>query len=234
MSEENDKPTNGTRGPGAAETRPPAEAIQAAPAPSPEEAAAAEAAKLKEDLAKLKDQLLRTAADFDNFRKRARREIEDARARGRNETLTELLPVFDNLQRAAQHASTATDAASIHSGIQMVLSQLDGALARIGVTPVETLGKQFDPSKHDAIQQIEREDVEPGTIIEEVQRGYANGERLVRAALVVVARAKAPAAATEGIAATDGAAAKDGASTADGAGAAEKGTATGEGGDSAG
>lgn len=227
MSEE-DK-TNGTGAPGAIEQAP-AEGV-AAPAPSPEEAAAAQAAKLKEEAAKLKDQLLRMAADFDNFRKRARREVEDARARGRNETLAELLPVFDNLHRAVQHASTATEAASIHSGIQMVLTQLDSALSRVGVTPIETVGKLFDPSRHDAIQQIERDDVEPGTIVEEVQRGYANGERLVRAALVVVARAKAPAATVDGDSAgatTDGAAAADGSESTD------SGTATGGGGDGAG
>ncbi|MBI2894208.1 MAG: nucleotide exchange factor GrpE [Deltaproteobacteria bacterium] len=184
MSEEQDKTTSGTPGPTTAAE---------APAPLEESPAIAEAARLKEEAAKLKDQLLRTAADFENFRKRSRREVDEARARGRNETLAELLPVFDNLQRAAQHAGTATDAASIHAGIQMVMSQLDAALARVGVTPVETVGKQFDPTRHDAIQQVERDDVEPGTIVEEVQRGYANGERLVRAALVVVARAKAAA-----------------------------------------
>lgn len=162
--------------------------------PAPAAAAAAEPSdldKARAEAARLKDQLLRTAADFENFRKRARRDAEDARARGRDETLSEMLPVFDNLARAAQAASSSTDIAAIQSGIQLVLGQLDGALARVGVTPVEAIGKLFDPTRHDAIQQVERADVPPGTVVEEVQRGYLNGERLVRAALVVVARAPA-------------------------------------------
>ncbi len=167
---------------GAGEGAPPTEA----PAPEP-----SELDKLRTEVARLKDQLLRTAADFDNFRKRARRENEDARARGRDETLGELLPVFDNLARAAQAAVTSTDVGAIQSGIQLVLGQIDGALARVGVTPIEAVGKPFDPTRHDAIQQVERADVTPGTVVEEVQRGYTNGERLVRASLVIVARAAA-------------------------------------------
>jgi molecular chaperone GrpE len=179
------------------------------PADAADEATAAETGapasadqKLEDEVARLKDQLLRTAADFDNFRKRTRREVEDARSRGRNETLTELLPVFDNLLRAAQHAGTATDVSAIRSGIDMVMSQLESALSRIGITPIPTVGQLFDPTRHDAIQQVERPDVAPGTIVEEVQRGYASGERLVRAALVVVARA--PAKSPENMAASDG------------------------------
>lgn len=159
----------------------------AAGAPTPEQ----ELDKARAEVTRLKDQLLRTAADFENFRKRARRDNEDARARGRDETLSEILPVFDNLARAAQAAASSTDVAAIQSGIQLVLGQLDGALGRVGVTPIETIGKTFDPTRHDAIQQLERADVAPGTVVEEVQRGYVNGERLVRAALVVVAKAPA-------------------------------------------
>ena len=162
-------------------------------AKAPEEAAAppepSALDKAKAETARLKDQLLRTAADYENFRKRARRETEDARARGRDETLGELLPVFDNLARAAEAAASATDVAAIVAGLQLVLTQVDGALGRVGVTPIVAKGQPFDPTKHDAIQQIETTDAPPGTVVEEVQRGYVNGERLVRAALVVVARA---------------------------------------------
>lgn len=172
---------------------PEAPATEGAPAaPAPAAAEPSDLDKARAEAARLKDQLLRTAADFENFRKRARREAEDARARGRDETLAEVLPVFDNLARAAQAASSSTDVGAIQSGIQLVLGQLDGALGRVGVTPVEAVGKLFDPTRHDAIQQVERADVPPGTVVEEVQRGYLNGERLVRAALVVVARAPAP------------------------------------------
>jgi len=111
--------------------------------------------------------------------------------RGRDETLAEILPVFDNLARAAEAASGTSDVGAIVSGLQLVLTQVDGALARVGVTPIVAKGQPFDPTKHDAIQQLETADAPPGTVIEEVQRGYVNGERLVRAALVVVARAPA-------------------------------------------
>ncbi len=170
---------------------PASEAPAETPAPAAATAEPSDLDKARTEAARLKDQLLRTAADFENFRKRARRDAEDARARGRDETLNEMLPVFDNLARAAQAASSSTDVAAILSGIQLVLGQVDGALARVGVTPVEAIGKLFDPTRHDAIQQVERADVPAGTVVEEVQRGYLNGKRLVRAALVVVARAPA-------------------------------------------
>jgi molecular chaperone GrpE len=187
VSETQDPKQNGNGSEPTAE--PAAPAVEVAPPAPPEPS---ELDKAKAEVARLKDQLLRTAAEFDNFRKRARRELEDARSRGRDETLSEILPVFDNLMRAAQAATSATDVAAIQSGIQLVLGQLDGALSRIGVTPIEAVGMPFDPTRHDAIQQLERADVAPGTVVEEVQRGYLNGERLVRAALVVVARAPAP------------------------------------------
>lgn len=169
----------------------PDDAAAAAPPSDPEAAEPSELEKARGEMARMKDQLLRTAADFDNFRKRSRREAEDARARGRDETLAELLPVFDNLARAAQAAVSSTDVSAIQSGIQLVLGQIEGALSRVGVTPIEAVGKTFDPTRHDAIQQVERADVAPGTVVEEVQRGYVNGDKLVRAALVIVARAPA-------------------------------------------
>lgn len=168
----------------------PAAGSEPAPAAAPDPVAE-DLAKARAEAARLKDQLLRTAADYENFRKRSRREVEDARARGRDETLHELLPVFDNLARAAEAATTTPDVAAIQSGLQLVLGQVDGALGRVGITPIQAKGQMFDPTRHDAVQQIERADVPPGTVVEEIQRGYLNGERLVRAALVVVARAPA-------------------------------------------
>jgi molecular chaperone GrpE len=144
----------------------------------------------REEMSRLKDVLMRTAADFDNFRKRSRREIEDARKNGREELLKELLPVFDNLERAVASAQKASDIKSMADGVAMVLRQFQDTLTRTGITRVPTVGAQFDPQIHDAIQQIETDEHPPGTVVAEVQPGYLQGERLLRAAMVVVAKPK--------------------------------------------
>ncbi|HEX4516834.1 MAG TPA: nucleotide exchange factor GrpE [Polyangiaceae bacterium] len=153
------------------------------PAPNELEAAQDEAAKLK-------DMLIRTAADFDNFRKRTRRELEDARRGGRDDLLKEMLPVFDNLERAIQSAQKATDVKAVADGLAMILKQFDNTLSRTGLQRVPTVGVMFDPSQHEAIQQMETDEHPPGTVVAEVQPGYKEGERLVRAAMVVVAKPK--------------------------------------------
>jgi len=151
------------------------------PPPTELEQAQAEAVKLK-------DMLVRTSADFDNFRKRTRREVDDARRGGREELLKEILPVFDNLERAIQSAQKATDVKAVSDGLGMILKQFDATLARVGITRVPTVGVMFDPSMHEAIQQLETDEHPPGTVVAEVQPGYVSGEKLVRAAMVVVAK----------------------------------------------
>lgn len=133
----------------------------------------------------------RSAADFDNFRKRTRREIEDTRKAGREDLLKDFLPVFDNLERAITSAQRATELKPVLDGLAMVLKQYIDTLGRSGITKVPGVGSTFDPMVHEAIQQVESDEHPPGTIVAEVQPGYLNGERLVRAAMVVVAKAKA-------------------------------------------
>lgn len=149
----------------------------------------------------LKDKLMRMAADFDNYRKRSRREVSDAEKKGRESLLNDLLPVFDNLERATAHADSVNQGAGagdssedpklkgLIDGISLVTRQFQDVLARIGVERVESVGKPFDPSLHEAIQHLETTEFPPGCIAAEVQSGYRQGERLVRAALVVVAKA---------------------------------------------
>lgn len=149
--------------------------------PDPLESARAEAAKLR-------DQLLRTAADFDNYRKRSRREVEDAHKKGSEEMLRTLLPVFDNLERAVLHAEQADDAKAIAEGVRMVLKQFLDSIGRAGIKRVAGVGTPFDPLVHEAIQQVETDEHPAGTVVAEVQPGYMLGERLLRAAMVVVAR----------------------------------------------
>ena len=174
-------------GPDEKEAQPATEAGEAAePAPEepvdPLEEARAEAARYR-------DQLLRTAADYDNFRKRARRDEKDAERRAREELLRELLPVFDNLERAAQHAEAAADVKSLADGISMVMRQFEDTLQKLGIERVKSVGQAFDPAVHEAIQHLETAEFEPGTVAAEYQAGYRVGDRVVRPALVVVAKA---------------------------------------------
>ena len=147
-------------------------------------------ADARAEIAKLKDAYMRTAADFDNYRKRSRREVDDARKSGREELLKEILPVFDNLERAIQSAQKATEVKAVAEGVAMVGKQFDATIARLQIVRVPTVGSMFDPSVHEAIQQVETNDHPPGTVVAEVQPGYASGDRLVRAAMVVVAKPK--------------------------------------------
>jgi molecular chaperone GrpE len=193
--------TNGTTGDGTPESKaaeskaaeskaagkpesvaPPASgAAEGATPPDPLEAAKAEAQKFRE-------QLLRTAADFDNFRKRSRREQDDAQRRGKEQTLKELLPVFDNLERATVSAETAPDVKSVADGLRMVGKQFTASLERLGIKRVPTVGQAFDPALHEAIQHIESKEYPAGVIAAEVQAGYSLGDHLMRAALVAVSK----------------------------------------------
>jgi molecular chaperone GrpE len=148
------------------------------------------AAGAQAEAARLKEAWLRTAADFDNFRKRTRRELDEARRGGREDLLRAVLPVFDNLERAIQSAQRSVEVKAVADGLSMVLRQFVDALGREGIARVPTVGHPFDPSRHEAIQQVETADHEPGTVIAEVQPGYTQGDRLVRAAMVVVAKPK--------------------------------------------
>jgi molecular chaperone GrpE len=171
-----------------------------APAKSEDEATQAEdqaaaepadpLAEARAEAARMKEQWVRTAADFDNFRKRTRRELEDNRKAGREELLKDMLPVFDNLERAIQSAQKATDVKAVSDGLAMILKQFESTLGRSDIQRVPTVGSMFDPSLHEAIQQIETDEQPPGTVVAEVQPGYKEGDRLVRAAMVVVAKPK--------------------------------------------
>jgi molecular chaperone GrpE len=137
------------------------------------------------------DRLLRTAADYENFKRRTKKELDESLGRGREQVMKEILPVMDNLERALKHA-TADD--PLAAGVRMVEKQLLGALERFGVVRFSALGQPFDPSLHDAIQQVESTELAPGTVAQEFASGYkyqANG-RLVRPAMVAVAKQPSP------------------------------------------
>ncbi|MFK8000416.1 MAG: nucleotide exchange factor GrpE [Polyangiales bacterium] len=139
-------------------------------------------------ITRLKEQLLRTAADFDNFRKRARRDVEEASRRSKEQAVSELLPLVDNLERAVESAGGATDVEAVTSGIKMVLRSFSDIAGRLGLERVDAVGQVFDPNLHDAVQQVETDEHPPGTIVTEITPGYRLGDKLLRAALVVVSR----------------------------------------------
>jgi molecular chaperone GrpE len=149
----------------------------------------AKIASLEKDKKENWDRYLRSAADLENLRKRQKRELDDARLESKGKVLKEMLPVVDNLERAIEHATAQAGTNPIVEGVQLVLRQFLTAFERLDVTPIEAGGQPFDPNLHEAISQQES-DQPPGTVVQVLQRGYKSGDRLLRPALVVVAKAK--------------------------------------------
>ena len=149
--------------------------------------------------AEFKDKLLRVAADFDNYKRRAAREQEDARRYGNEALLKDLLPVLDNLERALGHAGAGegVDTGVLLDGVTMVHKQYLDALRRHGVEAFDSQGEEFDPNLHEAIHRRETDAVPPGHVAEEFQKGYMVHGRLARPALVIVAAAPPEAAPPE-------------------------------------
>ena len=140
----------------------------------------------------LKNRLMRSAADLENFRKRKEREKEELRRYGSDRLVLEILPAVDNLERALEHASKTEEGSTIADGVRMVLRQLLAGLDKHGVKGFSSHHERFDPQRHEAIQQIETTEHETGTVMQEFQKGYFLHERLLRPALVVVAKNVAP------------------------------------------
>jgi molecular chaperone GrpE len=136
-----------------------------------------------------KDQWLRAAADLENVRKRARRDVASAEARGIARVARGLLPALDNLERALAAAEDQPENRDHHltDGIRLVQKELLGALTQVGIEPYSPLGETFDPHRHEAVAQQPVEAAESGTIVEVYQSGYRFGEDVLRAAKVVVA-----------------------------------------------
>jgi molecular chaperone GrpE len=167
---------------------------------SPEDRIAA----LMEERDRLKDQLLRSAADLDNYRKRSRRDVEEAARRGREDALREILPVVDNLERAVAAAASSDDVTAVAEGVRMVLRYFEDTAGKMDLERVSAAGERFDPNLHDAIQQEETDEHPPGTVVRELVPGYRLAGRLLRPALVVVARPPAGGGDADGGGAGDG------------------------------
>jgi molecular chaperone GrpE len=135
------------------------------------------------------DRLLRTTADFDNFKKRAARERQEATRYANESLIQKLLPVLDNFEMAiaAAQAGSAASAESLTAGVTMIQQQLKAALIEFGVEEVDATGKPFDPNVHEAVSQQESAEVAEGHVLQQLRKGYKLRDRLLRPATVVVA-----------------------------------------------
>jgi len=141
--------------------------------------------KLKAERDSLLDRLARQQAEFDNARKRTVREQQEFREYAAADALKSLLPVVDSLDRALQVKS---DAEEFRNGVDLIYKQLQSALAKLSVHPIASKGEPFDPHYHEAIEMVETTEAPDHHVVEELQRGYKYKDRLLRPAMVKVAR----------------------------------------------
>jgi molecular chaperone GrpE len=132
--------------------------------------------------------LIRLAADMENLKKRQEKERADLLLYANENLIKELLPVVDNLERALDHGRQAEAPEALLAGIDMVYQGFLKALGRFGVTSLESVGQQFDPAFHNAVMQEETTELPDCSVIKELQKGYLLNQRLLRPAMVVVAR----------------------------------------------
>lgn len=148
-------------------------------------APAAEFQKLKAERDSLLDRLARAQAEFENARRRATKEQQDFRDYAAADSIRPLLPVLDSFERALQVKS---DPADFRSGVELIYRQLQDALTKLGVRAIPAQGEPFDPHVHEAIEMIETTDAPDHQVLEELQRGYKIKDRLLRPAMVKVAK----------------------------------------------
>ena len=142
--------------------------------------------ELRREKDALQDRLLRTAADFDNYRKRMERERRELSDHVRADVLKDMLPIVDNFERAL---AAGTETESFGKGVELIYRQMLDFLKKRGVTPIEALGADFDPNFHQAVIHETSDAHREGEVMEELQRGYMLGDRLLRPAMVKVAKA---------------------------------------------
>ncbi len=143
-----------------------------------------ELSRLQEELNRFRELYLRKLADFENFRKRKEKEVEDFRLAAHADLMRDVLPVLDNLERAL--AVPEGDGSGIRAGVELVLRQLKDVLRRYGLVELNPQAEAFDPRYHEAIARQEREDVQTDQVLEVLQKGYTLRGKLLRPALVVV------------------------------------------------
>ncbi|MFZ1131491.1 MAG: nucleotide exchange factor GrpE [Terriglobales bacterium] len=159
--------------------------LQSSAANPPEVGAASEAEKLKAERDALLDRLARLQAEFDNARKRAAREQQDFREFAAADVIKNFLPALDSFERALKSAGDATD---FRNGVDLIYRQFQDALQKSGVQPIAAVGQVFDPRVHEAVEMVDTTGVPDQHVVDELQRGYKYKDRLLRPAMVRVAR----------------------------------------------
>jgi len=134
----------------------------------------------------LKDQLLRTAAELDNFRKRTEREISNIVRNANEKIIKDILSIIDDLERSLKSAPKRGKGRDFCKGFELIYQKLMRVLRDYGLEPMESIGKDFDVEQHDALLQVEREDIPSGVIVEEHEKGYLLNDKVVRHAKVIV------------------------------------------------
>lgn len=145
----------------------------------------AEIQRLKAERDSLLDRLARAQAEFENARRRAAKEQQDFRDFASMEVIKSLLPIVDNFERALQSKS---ESAEFRAGVELIYKQLQDVLTKMGVQPIPAKGEQFNPHMHEAVEMVDTRDAEDHEVLEEWQRGYKYKDRLLRPAMVKVAR----------------------------------------------
>ncbi|WP_339173446.1 nucleotide exchange factor GrpE [Anoxybacillus sp. FSL W8-1294] len=143
-------------------------------------------AQLEAKLAETENRFLRLHADFDNYRRRVRLDMEAAEKYRAQSLVCDLLPILDNFERALQVQVEDEKAKSLLQGMEMVYRSLIEALKKEGVEAIESVGKPFDPHVHQAVMQVDDQNYEPNTVVEEFQKGYKLKDRVIRPAMVKV------------------------------------------------
>ena len=134
------------------------------------------------------DRMLRVAADFENYKKRAAREKEELIKFSNEEVIKAILPFVDNLERAVNHSEKAKDVQSLVEGVKLTIQQLLKSLNKFGLSSVESLGKPFDPAFHEAVMVVATDEHPPNHVVEEFHKGYLLHDRLIRPAAVSVSK----------------------------------------------
>jgi len=159
--------------------------------PPAQEAAPGEIEQLKSQAGKARenwDRLVRLTADFDNYKKRAARERQEAISFANENLLAKLLPVLDAFEMALASAAADPASKSLQAGIVMISNQLKSVLAEAGLEELDAGGKPFDPNFHEAVSQMESADVPDGHVLRQIRKGYKFHNRLIRPAGVIVAK----------------------------------------------
>ena len=179
----------------AAEAQPKPQAPETPTAPTlpeetapPEESLESRLAAKEQEAAENYDRWVRAAAEFENVKKRLEKEKNDTYKFANEQLIKELLPVLDNLERAVDHGSGGQEVKAVIDGVEMTLKVFRIVLEKFGVTPVEALGREFDPNLHEAVLVQEDARHPGGTVLNQMQKGYLLHSRLIRPAMVVVSK----------------------------------------------